>query len=82
MSPTDLLRTRPNMPWYVELVVTALLATLGLLYANYHEDSIHASADLTSRVTTVEQKQKDDSQKVDHIQTQVDKLVEWALGHK
>lgn len=90
MDVQELLRSsRPPMPWWVEIVATALLATLGLVYANYHSDVAHANETLIVRVGTVEAKQAADDAKLsamdsktDHIQTQVDKLVEWALGKK
>lgn len=89
MDAQEILRNRPPMPWWVEIVATTLLGTLGLMYANYHSDAAHASEALGTRVTAVEAKQATADVKLsavdgktDHIQTQVDKLVEWALGKK
>lgn len=78
MSPTEILRTRPNMPWWVEILVAALLALGTAVYIQ----ATHDDKDLGQRVSAVEATQKGQADKVDHIQTQVDKLVEWALGHK
>jgi hypothetical protein len=82
MDAQELLRNRPPMPWWVEIVATALLGTLGLMYANYHTEAAHTDQDLHARVSVIEATQKGQNDKVDHIQTQVDKLVEWALGKK
>lgn len=73
---------RPS-PW-----LSLILAAVSLLAVLWAESAHSASAEsqatlaLTSRVTSLEAHQVDSSDRLAHIQTQVDKLVEWALGHK
>lgn len=57
-------------------VLLSILAMLGTLYSGY----AHADKESSIRLTTVETQQKDQDDKINHIQSQVDKLVEWAMG--
>lgn len=75
---TELLKTRPNMPWWVEILVAALLTAGTAIWLQ----ATHDDKALGERVSAVEATQKGQNEQVNHIQTQVDKLVEWALGHK
>lgn len=78
MSPVELLKTRPPMPWWIEILVAALLGLGSAVYVQ----TTHDDKALGERVATVEATQKGQAEKVTHIESQVDKLVEWALGHK
>ena len=63
--------------WVVPFIVAALsLALSGWVSYN------NSNTDIDVRVSKLETQRLDDATKIDHIQTQVDKLVEWALGHK
>lgn len=59
------------------LLPALIAAGLSLVAGYFHNDK-----DLTSRVTAVETQQKNDHEAIVHTSEQVDKLVEWALGHK
>lgn len=61
--------------WWIPLVV----AGASLLMTGYAEYT-HNDRDISNRVTALESHRQDDAQKLDHIQAQVDKLVDWALG--
>lgn len=63
--------------WIVPFVIAALTA-IGTLYL-HHDD---AEAQMQQRITALEQKSADQDKSLDHLTTQVDKLVEWALGSK
>lgn len=67
----------PSGPTWLALVLAGLTA-IGSLYMNY----IHNDRDTAQRVSALEANQASEHEKVDHIQVQVDKLVEWALGKK
>jgi hypothetical protein len=67
-----------NLPWWVEILVAALLALGTAVYLQ----ATHDDKALRERVSAVEAAQTGQKDTIDHIQTQVDKLVEWALGHK
>lgn len=70
---------RPKgLPWWIELVVAGLISLGTAIYIQ----ATHDDKALGERVSAVEATQKGQNDKVDHIQTQVDKLVEWALGKK
>jgi hypothetical protein len=70
-------------------ILAVLLTGLGSLWALSHTAKAQASLSIEQRVTALEQKesasqahQQDQDSHIAHIETQVDKLVEWALGHK
>lgn len=74
--------------WIVPFLIAALTAIGSLYMANRH-DTVEAQSQQTvqmqtldSRVTTLEQRQKDQDQHISHIEQQVDRLVLWALGSK
>lgn len=71
------------LDWAV--IIAAALSLAGTLYIEAThtdaEDHVKAMAN-EHRITALEQSQADESKKVDHIQSQVDRLVEWALGSK
>lgn len=82
-----------KVPWWIKAIVTALLAIGGTMFTSSHffnkQVDLEQQSSITSRVTNLEvgqQKleahQQDDHEKLQYIQNQVDKLVEWALGHK
>lgn len=68
--------------------LTIVIAIVSLLMSLYiertHTDAQDHEKAIANehRITTVEQKQHDDGQKLDHVIGQVDKLVDWALGSK
>lgn len=69
--------------------VVAALTVIGSLYVSNRHETVQAQTqqqtnqtDLATRVSALEAHRTDDESKLDHIQSQVDKLVEWALGHK
>lgn len=69
------------LDWAV--IIAAALSLAGTLYieATHTDAEDHQKALANEhRITTLEQKTTDDSQKIDHIQSQVDRLVAWALG--
>lgn len=59
--------------WLIPLLL-ALISMIGSGVLAYQKTD--------ARITALESHRSDDKDKLDHIQTQVDKLVEWALGHK
>lgn len=59
-------------------LLPALIALAASALAGYY----HNDKELSNRVTRVEQAQKDDHEAIQHTASQVDRLVEWALGHK
>lgn len=70
-------------------IIAAFLTGLLSLGMSAYIQATHTDAadrqkvvDNEHRLTAVESKQQADSEKVNHIQMQVDKLVEWALGSK
>lgn len=66
--------------------MTILIAVLSLLVSLYiertHTDAQDHEKAMANehRISVVEQKQTDDSTKIDRIERNVDKLVDWALG--
>lgn len=54
--------------------IISMLTALGSAYAY--------STHLEQRITAVETRQADDAGHLKHIDDQVDRLVEWALGKK
>lgn len=66
--------------------MTILIAVLSLLVSLYiertHTDAQDHEKAMANehRITSVENKVDGQRQQVDHIQSQVDKLVDWALG--
>lgn len=59
-------------------LVLAGLSALGTVYIQMtHNDKENAV-----RISALEAHRTDGDARIDHIQSQVDKLVEWALGHK
>ena len=65
--------TRGN--WILPFVLLALGWLASGVVSYLHEDK-----SVTARVTAIETKQGDNYKRLDHIQSQVDRLVEWALG--
>lgn len=76
-----------QVPWWIKALLTAILAVLGTLvtinYSFYKSDKV----DIVGRVSAIEAHQQkleahqdNDHETLNHIQAQVDKLVEWALG--
>lgn len=61
-------------PWWWGAAFTAALSGIGFAGSQVWS--------LSTRVTALEAHRDGDVGKLDHIQSQVDKLVEWALGHK
>lgn len=74
--------------WLIPFIVAAMTA-IGSLYMANRNDHVQAATqnqqtqtELANRVTALEAHRADDESKLDHLTSQVDKLVEWALGHK
>lgn len=74
---------------FVVPFVIAAIPVAGALWVNNRHEAVQAQTQqsttiqtLDSRVTAIEQHQKDEDQNISHLVSQVDKLVEWALGHK
>ena len=65
----------------IKWVGAALVASLTALGTTYTTINSH-DRDHESRISALEQARKDGDTRLDHIESQVDKLVEWALGHK
>lgn len=63
--------------WWIPIAI----ALTSLAISGYGEYA-HNDKDLTSKVAALEAHRQDDKSQLTHIQTQVDKLVEWALGTK
>lgn len=61
--------------WIIPFVIAGL-SMLGTVYTSI----THNDKDLSSRVTALEAHREDDSQKLDHIQQQLDRLVTSVLG--
>lgn len=68
----------PAAPWWLALILSA--ASLGWAgYTNY----THNDKELAQRITAVEAHRADDTQRLDRVETKLDKLLDWALGsHK
>lgn len=71
-----LVATSAGLSWGA--VILAGLSFLASFYVEYtHNDKATAQ-----RVTALEVHQVDDNKKLEHIESQVDKLVDWALGKR
>lgn len=64
-----------------QTAVALILAGLSLIGTIYMEYSRNDRENLT-RIAKLEQAREDTDKKIDHIERQVDKLVEWAIGKK
>lgn len=68
--------------WWLPIVLSIVLS--GVI--SFTRDCSRSDKATAERLTRLEQKVDDNDatthDKIDHIQSQVDKLVEWALGHK
>jgi hypothetical protein len=88
MSPKELLKQRPDLPWWTELLVAALISLATAIYLDYtHNDKATAQrvtavearigAD-EKRQDTAEQQQKEDNA---YLRSRVDaiygKLLDW-----
>lgn len=62
-------------PTWLALILAGLSAA-GTLYIEY----THNDRDNAQRISALEAHRADDAGKIDHIQSQVDKLVDWAMG--
>lgn len=65
----------------IKWVGAALVASLTALGTTYTTISSH-DRDHEARISSLEQSRTDTNDHIHHIESQVDKLVEWALGHK
>lgn len=72
-----MLRHSVIVPTWMGVLLTAL-TLIGMALSAYHTSDKAVEA----RLVKVETKQSAQDDKVDHIQMQVDKLVQWALGGK
>jgi hypothetical protein len=59
-------------------IILAAASLLGFLWI----ESTHNDVANATRVATLEAHRVDDHEKLNHIEMQVDRLVEWAFGHK
>jgi hypothetical protein len=59
-------------------ILLAGLTALGSVYTQYTRND----REVVQRISALEAHRTDDTEKLDYIQSQVDKLVTWALGHK
>ena len=57
-------------------LIMAGLSMIGTLWMEFG----HNDREVAQRVSTLEAHRNDDEKKIDHIQEQVDKLVQWAMG--
>lgn len=71
----QLSRIPTKRDWIIPFIIAGASMVMSA-YATY----THNDRDLSNRVTALESHRQDDAQKLDHIQSQVDKLVDWALG--
>lgn len=65
------------LPTWLTVALMAL-GMLGAAFTSYNS----GQNKIATRVTALEAHQTDRDAKVDHIQEQVDRLVQWALGDK
>lgn len=68
-------------PRVVEWFLPIALASASLVASGYNAYQLNDKV-LSNRVTAIETHFTDESKRLDHIQSQLDRLVEWALGHK
>jgi hypothetical protein len=66
------------MPWWVELVVAALLSGVGAVYMTY---AANARVDV-QRLTVVETKQDASDKRLDRMEGKLDHLIEGMMGEK
>lgn len=82
-----------RVPWWTKAIITAtitaVLSVLGAIYTVNYTSSKTDRQSITDRVTIIETRQQkleahqqDDHEILTHIQEQVDRLTEWALGKK
>lgn len=81
--------TLNKFPWWVQALFVAGLTILGTLYTNHITASLDGQSEIIKRISTVEDRstkleahQADDHEILVHIQAQVDRITEWALGKK
>jgi hypothetical protein len=60
------------------IAAAAIASLLGTLYS----ETTHNDRDIWTHITAVEAHQQSDKDQLGHIQSQVDRLVEWAMGAK
>lgn len=68
----------PSVPpkyWWIPLIIAGLSFALSG-YAEYNR----SDKDVSNRLTALETQRDSQQRQLDHIQSQVDKLVDWALG--
>jgi hypothetical protein len=63
--------------WVVPIAIAAGSFTLSAYSAYSHNDR-----QIEHRLTVVEQQTTADHEDIHHVRDQVDRLVEWAMGHK
>lgn len=68
--------TRDGVNAAVLALFMAGLSMIGTLWMEFG----HSDRELSQRVSGLEAHRNDDEKKIDHIQEQVDKLVQWAMG--
>ena len=62
---------------WVTIGIAALALVFSLLVEYTHNDKDNAN-----RISALESHRADDKGQLDHIQQQVDKLVDWVIGKK
>lgn len=91
MSPTELLKNRPSMPWWVELLAAVIIGLAGAADHFYSaRTSAQASTLATDSTAVVQTQQKADEQRLDRVDKRLDRfedkmdhLIEievWAHG--
>lgn len=69
---------RPNMPWYTELILMAVLSGLGALYVTYTtNDRVDAQ-----RLSVVETKQDGMDKRLDRMENKIDHIIEGVMGER
>jgi len=63
---------------WISIAVMAILSAAGWLYAEYN----HNDRDIIQRVSALEQSKQDEQDEIHQMHTQLDQLMQWALGHK
>jgi len=65
-----------RIPWWASLLLPLIVSLIVSGFAGYYSND----KQIESRVSALEAHRSDDASKLDHIQSQVDRLVQWALG--
>ena len=68
----------PAPSWWLPIVLAASLSLIGSAYVSSTRDEKTTAQDIIQRLSTVETRQRDTTERLNRIESKLDRMIEWS----